>query len=72
MEVAGSERNVGQFHNHFMRVTYGPSKISCTSSHATMQSFENALAYYAIFASCARKNVYEIGNSLPNAVKIPT
>jgi len=39
----------GQFHNHFMHVSYSPSKISCAvhCMHAFMQCFQNALAFLA-------------------------
>ncbi len=32
----------GQFHKHFMRVTYGPTEISCT-----VRCIKNARTYFA-------------------------
>ncbi len=38
----------GQFGKQFNRVTYSPSKISCTvqCAHASMHYFQNALTYF--------------------------
>jgi hypothetical protein len=57
-ENLAQTKPLGRFNNHFTRIIYSSSWISCTNihcMHASMRSFQNALAYLSMTVSYTHK-----------------